>query len=131
MKKIFNYVLVGVFTITALLVAVTGLGIYSDYMEEKEMQAEAERQYQETVIARNAEAQNRVIEMESEIFSMTGDVESLQAFIDSAVATANEVQYRKESGDMAAAEAESVSDNMTSSDDETVSGNMTVTGSET
>ncbi len=97
MKKIFNYVLVGVFTITALLVAMVGLGTYSDYMEEKEMQAEAERRYQETVIARNAEAQNRVMEMESEISSMTDDVEALQEFIDSAVATANEVQQRKES----------------------------------
>ena len=131
MKKIFNYVLVGVFTITALLVAVAGLKTYSDYMEEKERQAEAERQYQETVIARNAEAQNRVIEMQSEISSMTDDVEALQVFIDSAVTTANEVQHRKESGDMAAADAESVSDNMASSDDETVSGNMTVSGNET
>ena len=131
MKKIFNYVLVGVFTITALLVAVAGLKTYSDYMEEKERQAEAERQYQETVIARNAEAQNRVIEMQSEISSMTDDVEALQVFIDSAVTTANEVQHRKESGDMAAADAESVSDNMASSDNETVSGNVTVSGNET
>ncbi len=131
MKKIFNYVLVGVFTITALLVAVAGLGVYSDYMEEKERQAEAERQYQETVIARNAEAQNRVIEMQSEISSMTGDVEALQTFIDSAVANANEVQYRKENGNMTVSGNETVSGNMTVSGNETVSGNMTVSGNET
>lgn len=137
MKKIYDYIFAGMFTITALIAAVACLGLYSDYMEEKEMEAEAERQYQETVIARNAEAQNRVIEMQSEISSMTDDVEALQMFIDSAVATANEVQSRKESGDMEAADAESVSANMMASDDETVScnetvsGNMTVSGNET
>ena len=127
MKKIFDYILVGVFTITALLVAVAGLKTYSDYMEKKEMEAEAERQYQETVIARNTEAQNRVIEMQSEISSMTDDVEALQVFIDSAVATANEVQSRKEG----ASDGETVSGNMTVSGNETVSGNMTVSGNET
>ena len=127
MKKIFDYILVGVFTITALLVAVAGLKTYSDYMEKKEMEAEAERQYQETVIARNTEAQNRVIEMQSEISSMTDDVEALQVFIDSAVATANEVQSRKEG----ASDGETVSGNMTVSGNETVSGTMTVSGNET
>lgn len=131
MKKVRDYIFVGIFTITALLAALTCLRVYSDYMEEREMAKEAERQYQENVIARNAEAQSRVIEMQSEISAMTEDVEALQVFIDSTVANANEVQHRKENSDMTVSGNETVSGNMTVSGNETVSGNMTVSGNET
>lgn len=137
MKKIYNYVLAGVFTITALLVAVVGLGTYSDYVKRQEAEEEAERQRHEAVLARNAEAQNRVMEMEYEIAEMTGDVEALQQFIDNAVSAANEVQSRKESGNMETLDDPAVSEDMTAADGETaldneaVSGNETISGNET
>ncbi|MCM1146136.1 MAG: GDSL-type esterase/lipase family protein [Clostridium sp.] len=151
MKKIYNYVLAGVFTITALLVALVGLRAYADYMKEKELEAEALRQYQETVLARNREAKSRVVEIEYEITNMIDDVDALQAFIDNAVEAANEVQRRKESGETPASESggaavsdndsvidgisvsdnDSVLDSASVSGNETVSGNMTVSGNET
>ena len=96
MKKIQNYLLIGVFVMTALLAAVAGLVAYSGYMEKKAEEEALFQQRKEEILARNAEAQNRVQEMEVEIIQMQEDVEALQAFIDEAVNAADEVQRRKE-----------------------------------
>jgi len=98
MKKLQNYLLIGVFIMTALLVAVAGLRAYSGYMEKKAEEEALFQQRKEEILARNAEAQNRVQEMEVEIIQWQEDVENLQAFIDETVNAANEVQRRKEAG---------------------------------
>lgn len=98
MKKLKDYLLIGVFIMTALLAAVAGLTVYSGYMEKKAMEEALFQQRKEEILARNAEAQNRVLEMEVEIIRMQEDVEALQAFIDETVNAANEVQIRKETG---------------------------------
>ncbi|MDE5933895.1 MAG: hypothetical protein K2H40_15625, partial [Lachnospiraceae bacterium] len=98
MKKLQNYLLIGVFIMTALLAAVAGLRAYSGYMEKRAEEEALFQQRKEEILARNAEAQNRVLEMEVEIIQMQEDVEALQAFIDETVNAANEVQIRKELG---------------------------------
>lgn len=99
---------------TALLAAVAGLRVYSGYMEEKAEEEARFLQYKEEILARNAEAQNRVQEMQIEITDMLEDVEALQSFIDQTVSAANEVQSRKTSGD--ALESEAVSSANTAAD---------------
>ena len=58
-----DYLLIVIFILTAILVAVVGLKVYSVYREET---AEERKKYEE-ILARNREAQNRVLEMEAEI----------------------------------------------------------------
>lgn len=96
MKKLQNYLLIGVFIMTALLAAVAGLVAYSGYMKKRAEEEALFQQRKEEILARNAEAQNRVQEMEVEIINWQDDVEALQAFIDETVNAANEVQRRKE-----------------------------------
>ena len=118
MKKIQNYLLICVFIMTALLAAVAGLMAYSGYMEKKAEEEALFQQRKEEILARNAEAQNRVQEMEVEIIQMQEDVEALQAFIDETVNAANEVQSRKEAegGDASSYDSESDSSVLTQSD---------------
>lgn len=133
MKKAYEYLLIGIFTMTALLVAAVGLKMYSGYMDEQEMQAEADRLRLEEIMARNTEAHNRVMEMESEIASMIEDVESLQTFIDHAVEIANEVQNRKKlenQQEEVPVMSESVSDDTAVSGNENFGGETTVSGNE-
>ena len=117
---------------TALLAATVGLKAYSDYAERKAVEEETERQNHEEVMARNAEAQQRVTEMEFKIAEMASDPEALQVFIDESVSAANEVQMKKEMGSVSENALPyipgSVSGNMTVSGDESVSGNMSVSG---
>lgn len=125
MKKILNYLLICVFIMTALLAAVAGLKAYSDYMEKKAEEEALFQQRKEEILARNAEAQNRVQEMEVEIIQMQEDVQALQAFIDETVNAANEVQRRKEAeivseGDASASDA--ASDNSMLTEPDYVSG---------
>lgn len=83
---------------TALLAAVVGLSAYSGYMKNRAEEEALFQQRKEEILARNAEAQNRVQEMEVEIIKLQDDVEALQVFIDETVNAANEVQRRKETG---------------------------------
>lgn len=100
MKKLQDYSLIAVFVLTAILAAVAGLKAYSGYMKNKAEEEALFQQRKEEILARNAEAQNRVQEMQVEIIEMQDDVEALQAFIDDTVNAANEVQSRKESGNI-------------------------------
>lgn len=98
MKKLQDYLLIVVFIMTAILAAVAGLKVYSGYMKNRAEEEARLKQHQEEILARNAEAQNRVQEMQVEIVEMQDDVEALQAFIDETVNAANEVQSRKAAG---------------------------------
>ncbi|MDE7339559.1 MAG: hypothetical protein K2N80_03215 [Lachnospiraceae bacterium] len=111
MKKLQNYLLIGVFIMTALLAAVAGLRAYSGYMEKRAEEEALFQQRKEEILARNAEAQSRVLEMEVEIIQLQEDVEALQAFIDDTVNAANEVQRRKEIENVPADGADSASEN--------------------
>lgn len=134
MKKIRDLLLVGIFVVTALLVAVSGLKVYSGFMEKKAIEEEIARQNLEEVLARNEEAQNRVQEMRSEIVEMSEDIEALQIFIEDTMAAANEVQSRKEagsvSGNSVAVLSDSVLDNITVSGNEVISDNTTISGND-
>lgn len=134
MKKIRDLLLVGIFVVTALLMAVSGLKVYSGFMEKKAMEEEIARQNLEEVLARNEEAQNRVQEMRSEIVEMSEDIEALQIFIEDTMAAANEVQGRKEagsvSGNSVAVLSDSVLDNITVSGNEVISDNTTISGND-
>ena len=98
MKKATEFLLIGIFVMTALLAAAVGLRAYSGYVEKAAMEEEMQQQNLEELMARNAEAQQRVMEMQSEIANMAEDPESLQLFIDETVNAANDVQSKKEQG---------------------------------
>ena len=100
MKKIQDYSLIAVFVMTAILAAVAGLKAYSGYMKNRAEEEALFQQRKEEILARNAEAQNRVQEMQVEIIELQSDVEALQTFIDDAVNAANEVQSRKAVGNI-------------------------------
>ncbi len=116
MRKLQDFLLIGVFVMTALLAAVAGLRAYSGYMEKKAEEEALFEQRKEEILARNAEAQNRVQEMQVEIIDLQEDVEALQSFIDQTVNAANEVQNRKASGTGSENNDASVSDSAASSD---------------
>lgn len=139
MKKIQDYSLIAVFVMTAILAAVAGLKAYSGYMKNRAEEEALFQQRKEEILARNAEAQNRVQEMQVEIIELQSDVEALQTFIDDAVNAANEVQSRKAvgnisgngdassadaaSGDSVPAQSDSVSGSDVSGQPGSVSGN--------
>lgn len=81
MRKVNEILLISIFILTALLAAVVGLKAYDIYETNRELQKEQEEKAFEEVLARNAEAQNRVQEMESEIQEMTKDRQKLEQFI--------------------------------------------------
>ena len=60
MKKIQDYSLIAVFVMTAILAAVAGLKAYSGYMKNRAEEEALFQQRKEEILARNAEAQNRV-----------------------------------------------------------------------
>ena len=119
-----DYLLIVICILTAVLVAVVGLKAYSVYREET---AEERKKYEE-ILARNTEAQNRVLEMEAEIASMTSDKESLQAFIDEKVLAAEEARRRKEAEKAMSISGNTISGNISISGNTSVSGNMSVSG---
>lgn len=119
MKRSHDYLFIATFIIMAVLVAAAAFKAYDNYVINKNEQ-EFESQEMAAIMARNAEAQRRVTEMEAEITQMIDDVEHLQTFINDTVAAANEVQNRKN--------ILSVSDNAPVYDAMTVSGNYTVSG---
>lgn len=82
LRKVNEILLIGVFLLTALLAAVVGLKAYDIYETNRELRKEQEEKEFAEVLARNAEAQNRVQEMESEIQEMTKDRQKLEQFID-------------------------------------------------
>lgn len=95
MKKMVDYFLVGIFMMTALLVAAVGLRAYSGYVGEDSRDGEITLEELDEIMSRNAMAQERVLEMENEITSMLDDVDTLQQMIDDVVASADMVQMQK------------------------------------
>lgn len=119
MKKSHDYLFIAAFIVMAVLVAAAAFKAYDNYVIKKDEQ-ESESQEMAAIMARNAESQRRVTEMEAEIAQMVDDLESLQTFINDTVTAANEVQIRKKTL--------SVSDNVPVYGAMTVSGNYTVSG---
>ena len=148
MKKSHDYLFIATFILMAFLVAAAAFKAYDNYVIKKEGQ-ESEGQEMAAIMARNAESQRRVTEMEAEISQMVDDLESLQTFINDTVTAANEVQIRKNtlsvsenavsvlsgealsgsvSNNIPVYGAMTVSGNYTVSGDYTVSGNYVVSG---
>lgn len=124
-----EYLLIAICMATAILAAVVGLRVYSVYWEA----TKEERQRYEEILARNAEAQTRVLEMEAEIAQMTADKESLQAFLDEKVLAAEEVTRRKEaensiSDNVSISGNGDISGNLSISDNSGISGNLSISG---
>lgn len=77
LRKLNEVLLISIFVLTALLAAVVGLKAYDIYLTNAEQE---EKEFAE-VLARNAEAQNRVTQMEAEIQELTKDRQKLEQFI--------------------------------------------------
>ena len=136
MRKVNEILLISIFILTALLAAVVGLKAYDIYETNRELQKEQEEKAFEEVLARNAEAQNRVQEMESEIQEMTKDRQKLGQFIADIQKTEPAVTDRltdtvsENTGEDTVSDNDGVSDNTVSGNgsvsDNTVSGNGSV-----
>lgn len=118
LRKLNEILLISIFVLTALLAAVVGLKAYDIYDTNRELAKEQEEREFAEVLARNAEAQNRVTEMEAEIQEMTRDRQELERFI-------ADIQ----TAEKGTASGASVSGNSDSLDD-TVSENDGIFGSE-
>lgn len=81
--KLNEILLISVFILTALLAAVVGLKAYDIYETNRELAREQEEREFAEVLARNTEAQNRVVEMEAELQELTKDRQKLEQFITS------------------------------------------------
>lgn len=81
--KLNEILLISVFILTALLAAVVGLKAYDIYETNRELAREQEEREFAEVLARNTEAQNRVVEMEAELQELTKDRQKLELFITS------------------------------------------------
>lgn len=125
MRKVNEILLISIFILTALLAAVVGLKAYDIYETNRELQKEQEEKAFEEVLARNAEAQNRVQEMESEIQEMTKDRQKLEQFIADIQKTEPTVIDGLTDAVNGNTEEDTVSDNDGVSDN-TVSGNGSV-----
>ena len=125
MRKVNEILLISIFILTALLAAVVGLKAYDIYETNRELQKEQEEKAFEEVLARNAEAQNRVQEMESEIREMTKDRQKLEQFIADIQKTEPAITDGLTDMVNGNAEEDTVSDNDGVSDN-TVSGNGSV-----
>ncbi len=136
MRKVNEILLISIFILTALLAAVVGLKAYDIYETNRELQKEQEEKAFEEVLARNAEAQNRVQEMESEIQEMTKDRQKLEQFIADIQKTEPTVidglidMVNGNTGEDTVSDNDGVSDNTVSGNgsvsDNTVSGNGSV-----
>lgn len=136
MRKVNEILLISIFILTALLAAVVGLKAYDIYETNRELQKEQEEKAFEEVLARNAEAQNRVQEMESEIQEMTKDRQKLEQFIadiqktEPAVTDGLTDMVSENTGEETVSDNDGVSDNTVSGNgsvsDNTVSGNGSV-----
>ena len=136
MRKVNEILLISIFILTALLAAVVGLKAYDIYETNRELQKEQEEKAFEEVLARNAEAQNRVQEMESEIQEMTKDRQKLEQFIADIQKTESTITdgltdtVSENTGEDTVSDNDGVSDNTVSGNgsvsDNTVSGNGSV-----
>lgn len=136
MRKVNEILLISIFILTALLAAVVGLKAYDIYETNRELQKEQEEKAFEEVLARNAEAQNRVQEMESEIQEMTKDRQKLEQFIadiqkaEPTVTDGLTDTVSENTGEDTVSDNDGVSDNTVSGNgsvsDNTVSGNGSV-----
>lgn len=136
MRKVNEILLISIFILTALLAAVVGLKAYDIYETNRELQKEQEEKAFEEVLARNAEAQNRVQEMESEIQEMTKNRQKLEQFIadiqktEPAVTDGLTDAVSENAGEDTVSDNDGVSDNTVSGNgsvsDNTVSGNGSV-----
>ena len=136
MRKVNEILLISIFILTALLAAVVGLKAYDIYDTNRELQKEQEEKAFEEVLARNAEAQNRVQEMESEIQEMTKDRQKLEQFIadiqktEPAITDGLTDMVSENAGEDTVSDNDGVSDNTVSGNgsvsDNTVSGNGSV-----
>lgn len=136
MRKVNEILLISIFILTALLAAVVGLKAYDIYETNRELQKEQEEKAFEEVLARNAEAQNRVQEMESEIQEMTKDRQKLEQFIadiqktEPAITDGLTDMVSENAGEDTVSDNDGVSDNTVSGNgsvsDNTVSGNGSV-----
>lgn len=136
MRKVNEILLISIFILTALLAAVVGLKAYDIYETNRELQKEQEEKAFEEVLARNAEAQNRVQEMESEIQEMTKDRQKLEQFIadiqktEPAITDGLTDTVSENTGEDTVSDNDGVSDNTVSGNgsvsDNTVSGNGSV-----
>ncbi len=80
MKKGNEILAVILLSLAAVLLAAIGLRSYDTYVINR--QAEQERREQEEVLARNREANDRVLEMRREIQELSGDREMLSQFLE-------------------------------------------------
>ncbi len=78
MRKVNELLLISIFILSALLAAVVGLKVYDTYMADREQE---EKEFA-AVLARNAEAQQRVAEMEAEIQEMAKNPQALERFME-------------------------------------------------
>ncbi|MBP3476155.1 MAG: SGNH/GDSL hydrolase family protein [Lachnospiraceae bacterium] len=85
LRKVNEILLISIFVLTALLAAVVGLKAYDIYVTNAKQE---EKEFAE-VLARNAEAQNRVTQMETEIQELTKDRQKLEQFITNIQAVEN------------------------------------------
>ncbi len=129
LRKLNEILLISIFVLTALLAGAVCLKAYEAYLTN----AEQEEQEFAEVLARNAEAQDRVAQMEAEIQELTRDRQELEKFI-AGVQEAGSSAAAGVSGNGTVSgnvglTAASVSDNTVSANS-TVSGNASVSGNE-
>lgn len=80
MKKLNEILAVILLSLVAVLVAAIGLRAYDNYMSGR--QARQEQRMQEEILARNREANDRVLEMRQEIQELSEDREKLVQFLE-------------------------------------------------
>lgn len=127
MRKLNEILLISIFVLTALLAALVGLKAYDVYETDRELAKEQEEQEFAEVLARNAEAQNRVTEMEAEIQEMTKNRQELEEFIANLQMMENNMAADMSVSDNSGILDDTVSDNASVSGN-SVSGNGTVSG---
>lgn len=136
--KLNEILLISVFILTALLAAVVGLKAYDIYETNRELAREQEEREFAEVLARNTEAQNRVVEMEAELQELTKDRQKLEQFITSIQAVEDSavsdevVSDNGGLGDGTVSGDAGIGDNAVSGNagvlDNAVSGNVSVSG---
>ncbi len=80
MRKLNEILAVVLLSLAAVLVAAIGLRAYDNYMSSR--QARQEKRTQEKILARNREANDRVLEMRQEIQALSEDREQLAQFLE-------------------------------------------------
>ncbi len=80
MRKLNEILAVILLSLAAVLVAAIGLRAYDNYMSAR--QTKQEQRMQEEILARNREANDRVLEMRQEIQELSEDREKLVQFLE-------------------------------------------------